>query len=110
MTMNNGAPSYPVAIIGAGPVGLAAAAHLVNRGERPVVLEAGPTVGAHIVAWGHVQVFSPWRFNVDEVSAKLLRANGCAIPNRMCWRPGPSSCRNTSARPALFRSLRHTSR
>ena len=78
---NNGTPSYPVAIIGAGPVGLAAAAHLVNRGERPVVLEAGPTVGAHIVAWGHVQVFSPWRFNVDEVSAKLLRANGWHDPD-----------------------------
>src|SRR5688500_16113765 len=78
---NNGTPSYPVAIIGAGPVGLAAAAHLVSRGERPVVLEAGPTVGAHIVAWGHVQVFSPWRFNVDEVSAKLLRANGWRDPD-----------------------------
>jgi len=78
---NNGTPSYPVAIIGAGPVGLAAAAHLVSRGERPVVLEAGPTVGAHIVAWGHVQVFSPWRFNVDEVSAKLLRANGWHDPD-----------------------------
>ena len=42
--MNNGTQSYPVAIIGAGAAGLAAAAHLVSRGERPVVLEAGPTV------------------------------------------------------------------
>jgi thioredoxin reductase len=79
--MHSGTQSYPVAIIGAGPVGLAAAAHLVSRGERPVVLEAGPTVGAHIAAWGHVQVFSPWRFNVDEVSAKLLRANGWSDPD-----------------------------
>jgi thioredoxin reductase len=79
--MKSETPSYPVAIIGAGPVGLAAAAHLVSRGERPVVLEAGPTVGAHIAAWGHVQVFSPWRFNVDEVSAKLLRANGWSDPD-----------------------------
>jgi thioredoxin reductase len=79
--MSNGTQSYPVAIIGAGPVGLAAAAHLVSRGERPVVLEAGPTVGAHIAAWGHVQVFSPWRFNVDEVSAKLLRAHGWSDPD-----------------------------
>ena len=79
--MKNETPSYPVAIIGAGPVGLAAAAHLVSRGERPVVLEAGPTVGAHVAAWGHVQVFSPWRFNVDEVSAKLLRANGWSDPD-----------------------------
>jgi thioredoxin reductase len=73
--------SYPVVIVGAGPVGLAAAAHLVSRGQRPVVLEAGPAVGAHVSAWGHVQVFSPWRFNVDEVSAKLLRANGWSDPD-----------------------------
>ena len=73
--------SYPVAIIGAGPVGLAAAAHLVSRGEQPIVLEGGPTVGAHVAAWGHVQVFSPWRFNVDEVSAKLLRGNGWSDPD-----------------------------
>ena len=30
-----------VAIVGAGPVGLAAAAHALERGLRPVVLEAG---------------------------------------------------------------------
>jgi cation diffusion facilitator CzcD-associated flavoprotein CzcO len=29
----------PVAIIGAGPVGLAAAAHLLSRGETPLVRE-----------------------------------------------------------------------
>src|SRR3954465_4077204 len=73
--------SYPVAVIGAGPVGLAAAAHLVSRGAAVVVLEAGSIVGAHIAAWGHVQVFSPWRFNIDEVSAKLLRAHGWSDPD-----------------------------
>ena len=30
-----------IAIIGAGPVGLAAAAHALDRGMRPMVLEAG---------------------------------------------------------------------
>jgi cation diffusion facilitator CzcD-associated flavoprotein CzcO len=55
----------PIAVIGAGPIGLAAAAHLVGRGETPVVLEGGPTVGASVLAWSHVQVFSPWRYNVD---------------------------------------------
>jgi len=75
------APSYPVAIIGAGPVGLVAAAHLVARGQRPVVLEAGAAVGSHVAAWGHVQVFSPWRFNVDGVAAKLLRAHGWREPD-----------------------------
>src|SRR5215216_3143239 len=49
----------PVAVIGAGPVGLAAAAHLIERGIRPLVFEAGAAVGASIREWGHVRVFSP---------------------------------------------------
>ena len=49
----------PVAVIGAGPVGLAAAAHLLARGLEPVVLEAGETVGAAVRGWGHVPMFSP---------------------------------------------------
>jgi cation diffusion facilitator CzcD-associated flavoprotein CzcO len=35
----------PVAITGAGPVGLAAAAHLIMHGERPLLLEAGADIG-----------------------------------------------------------------
>ena len=54
----------PVAVIGAGPVGLAAAAHLVERGLRPVVFERGERVGASLLEWAHVRVFSPWRFTV----------------------------------------------
>jgi hypothetical protein len=50
----------PVAVIGAGPVGLAAAAHLLERGLEPVVLEAGEAVGAAVRDWGHVPMFSPW--------------------------------------------------
>jgi len=73
--------TLPVAIIGAGPVGLAAAAHLIARGVRPLVLEVAASVGAHVAAWSHVQVFSPWRFNVDEVAAKLLRAHGWMEPD-----------------------------
>jgi flavin-dependent dehydrogenase len=48
-----------VAVIGAGPVGLAAAAHLLERGLTPIVLEAGPEVGHAVHQWGHVQLFSP---------------------------------------------------
>lgn len=51
--------SLPIAIIGAGPVGLASAAHLVQRGETPLVLETGSSVGASMLEWAHVQVFSP---------------------------------------------------
>lgn len=62
----------PVIVIGAGPVGLAAAAHLRRRGIRSRVLEAGESVGSSILEWGHVRLFSPWRYDVDRVSAQLL--------------------------------------
>jgi len=61
--------SLPVAIIGAGPVGLAAAAHLLRRGETPLVFEAAPSVGAAILEWGHVRLFSPWRYLIDRETA-----------------------------------------
>ncbi|WP_146208918.1 FAD-dependent oxidoreductase, partial [Azospirillum sp. TSO22-1] len=51
--------ALPIAIIGAGPVGLAAAAHAVQRGLTPVLFERGPAVGASLRAWAHVRVFSP---------------------------------------------------
>jgi SAM-dependent methyltransferase/thioredoxin reductase len=70
-----------IAVIGAGPIGLAAAAHLVAKGEAPVVLEAGESVGAQVLAWAHVQVFSPWRYNVDPVAGALLRASGWKEPD-----------------------------
>jgi cation diffusion facilitator CzcD-associated flavoprotein CzcO len=38
--------TLPVAVIGAGPTGLAAAAHVLAHGETPIVFEAGPRVGA----------------------------------------------------------------
>ena len=46
----------PVVVIGAGPVGLAAAAHLLERGLEPLVLEAGDGPGAAVAAWGHVRL------------------------------------------------------
>lgn len=69
------------AVLGAGPIGLAAAAHLVAKGQTPVVLEAGSSVGAHVLAWGHVQVFSPWRYNIDPVAGAMLRAAGWKEPD-----------------------------
>ena len=72
--------SLPVAVIGAGPVGLAAAAHLLERGLEPLVIEAGPTVGAAIRQWGHVRVFSTWKYNLDAASVRLLERHGWEAP------------------------------
>jgi thioredoxin reductase len=74
------AASLPVAVVGAGPVGLAAAAHLLVRGERPLILEAGATVGASILKWAHVRVFSPWRYTTDAASTELLAERGWTPP------------------------------
>jgi thioredoxin reductase len=70
----------PVAVIGAGPVGLTAAAHLVSRGIEPIVFEAGDAVGATVREWSHVRVFSPWSYDVDPVAAELLEAHGWEAP------------------------------
>mgnify|MGYP001470828107 CR=1 FL=1 len=69
----------PVAIIGAGPVGLAAAAHLALREVPFVVVEAGKEPGAAIRDWAHVTFFSPWRFNVDSAAGVLLARHGWAL-------------------------------
>ncbi|WOH47129.1 FAD-dependent oxidoreductase [Bradyrhizobium sp. sBnM-33] len=69
-----------VAIIGAGPVGLAAAAHMLERGLQPIVLEAGDKVGHAMQQWGHVQLFSPWEYNVDKAAARLLAQAGWNSP------------------------------
>jgi flavin-dependent dehydrogenase len=73
--------NLPVAVIGAGPVGLAAAARLVERGLRPAVFEKGERVGAAILEWGHVRVFSPWDYNVNEAARSLLADEGVVAPS-----------------------------
>ena len=70
-----------VAIIGAGPVGLAAGAHALERGLSVVILERGLEVGHSILQWKHVKMFSPWEFNVDQACARLLHRIGWEMPN-----------------------------
>jgi thioredoxin reductase len=74
--------TLPVAIIGAGAVGLAAAAHLVKRKLPFILFEAGRRVGANILDWGHVRVFSPWRYNIDKAAEELLLASGWSSPDK----------------------------
>jgi thioredoxin reductase len=72
--------SLPVAVIGAGPVGLAAAAELAVRNMPFVVLEMGETPAAAVSEWGHVTFFSPWRFNVSDAARTLLEPTGWQSP------------------------------
>ena len=69
-----------VAIIGGGPVGLAAAAHALGRGLKPIVLEAGDGWAMRCAKWAHVRMFSPWSYNVDKASAALLARSGLEQP------------------------------
>lgn len=70
----------PVAIIGAGPVGLAAAAHVIAREMEPLVFEAGATPATAVSAWGHIGLFSPWKYNIDQAARALLEPTGWVEP------------------------------
>src|SRR5689334_17253498 len=72
---------HPVAVIGAGPVGLSAAAHLASRALEFVVLEAGKDAADSIRDWAHVRLFSPWRYNTDPTARALLEASGWTLPD-----------------------------
>ncbi len=70
----------PVAVLGAGPVGLAAAANLHERNIPFVLFEVGDDVAASVRDWAHVQLFSPWRYNLDPASRRLLERTGWEAP------------------------------
>jgi len=74
-------PDKTVAVIGAGPVGLAAAAHALERGLRPIVLEGGACAGHAVRQWAHVRMFSPWGYNIDKAAERLLREAGWNEPD-----------------------------
>ncbi|WP_123043100.1 NAD(P)-binding domain-containing protein [Cohnella candidum] len=71
----------PVAIIGGGPVGLAAAARLAAKNEPFLLFESAAAVAGNIREWSHVRVFSPWRYNIDRAARMLLEAEGWTAPD-----------------------------
>ena len=71
----------PVAVIGTGPIGLAAAANLVVQEIEPIVFEAGPTPAAAVLEWGHIGLFSPWKYNIDQAARTLLESTDWQEPD-----------------------------
>ena len=78
--MNN--HKLPIAIIGGGPIGLSAAAHLKKSKQPFILFETGNQIGANILKWGHVRMFSAWEYNIDQVAENLLREAQVAIPDK----------------------------
>ncbi|MGW3558860.1 NAD(P)-binding domain-containing protein, partial [Streptomyces sp. NPDC000963] len=78
----------PVVVVGAGPAGLAAAAHLVDRGIEPLVLEAGARAGAAVREWAHVRLFSTWGELTDPAAEKLLAPTGWTKPDTKTYPSG----------------------
>ncbi|GLZ32221.1 flavoprotein [Lentzea sp. NBRC 105346] len=75
-------------VVGAGPAGLSAAAHLVERGERVLVLEAGDQAGAAVAEWNYVRLFSQWSELVDPAAARLLEDAGWIRPEATTYPTG----------------------
>ncbi|MDX2693617.1 NAD(P)-binding domain-containing protein [Streptomyces ipomoeae] len=78
----------PVVVIGAGPIGLAAAAHVIERGLEPLVLEAGPSAGTAVRDWAHVRLFSPWSEVTDPAAEKALAPTGWVRPDGATYPTG----------------------
>jgi thioredoxin reductase len=72
--------SLPIVVIGAGPIGLAAAAHLASRAQRVRLFEAGSQIAPNLRKWGHVRLFSIWEQCVDQAAVALLKKNGWTNP------------------------------
>jgi thioredoxin reductase len=84
--------TLPIAVIGAGPIGLAAAAHLIERGLPVRIYEAGAVVGANLRDWGHVRIFTPWQHNIDRAARQILERHGWHEPSPDALPTGDELC------------------
>ncbi|WP_326758643.1 NAD(P)-binding domain-containing protein [Streptomyces phaeochromogenes] len=82
------AQDLPVVVIGAGPIGLAAAAHLLERQLTPLVLESGPAAASAVRDWSHVRLFSTWGELTDPAAEKLLAPTGWSRPDAATYPTG----------------------
>lgn len=86
--------TLPIAIIGGGPIGLAAAAHLAAKKQSFILFESGTSIGHNILSWGHVRVFSPWSYNIDVVAERLLLQQGWQVPDKKALATGEEIVKN----------------
>lgn len=86
----SGDRQLPVVVVGAGPVGLAAAAQLATRGLEFVVLESGQEIAAGVRDWAHVGVAG---FLTPAAIACLLAAAMLAITARLPEAAAYRECR-----------------
>lgn len=104
----------PIVIIGAGPIGLAAASHLINRGVTVRIFEAGAQAGENVRDWGHVRLFSTWDQCVDGASGSLLLKNGWTMPDELALPTGKdlvdSYIAPLAATPEISRVLKTNAR
>lgn len=77
-----------IAIIGAGPIGLEAALYARYLGYEVELFERGSTA-EHVRRWGHVRMFSPFRFNCSPLGLAALAAQDTV------WRSPPDEARLT---------------
>jgi len=99
-----------VIVIGAGPMGLAAALGAVARGYEVTVLERNE-IGSSLRSWGPTRFFSPLRMNVSSAMREVL---GNSIPSDDTLLTGPEFadlilCEIARREPLRNRIRTHTS-
>jgi len=99
--------NLPVAIVGGGPVGLAAAANLTERAIPFRLYEAGAHVGANLADWAHVRIFTSWEQSVDPASVRLLEKSGWILPEATALPTGGDLVRGYLEPLAALPSMRN---
>ncbi|MBU2877891.1 NAD(P)-binding domain-containing protein [Aliiglaciecola lipolytica] len=86
--MNYNNENLPIAVIGAGPIGLSSAVNLLDAGLTPIIFESGDCAGSNLASWGHVRMFSPWSYNMDPKAVSLLKKQGWDEPELSAFPTG----------------------
>ena len=53
---------------------------LARSGRRVTLIERGPELGANVLSWGHVELFSPNGMNMSPLGREILKETGLEIP------------------------------